>query len=280
MELVVDRIGIRSFFIMTCRVTRAANLGRKARGQSRGLNDRGDFITGNCLHVVASRSMTGFTGNTHLNKGLFLRIYAGCVASGTLIKPDSFLRLIGEIGFPLTGEDIILGREDDEIAAFFFQILLFPLTSQSVGHIVFGKCSDLKGAIKIAHIGQWLELDIPHHPGVQRCPPFQISPFMTLLTGFRAHECGTGSVFELSGQLPGSFMDQVIFQGDCRNDNNDQRKQENSTDNHGYFGQIRYKLHPLNSRSPLADTRYGISYFLIFELDEIVCQGSHLSIKR
>jgi hypothetical protein len=89
--------------------------------------------------------MTGLTGNSHLDECLLLRVHAGCVASGALGKPDSFVRLISEITLPLTEEDVILGGKDDEIIPLFFEILLFPLAAQGVIDLFFGKRSDIAG---------------------------------------------------------------------------------------------------------------------------------------
>ena len=180
--------------------------------------------------MVASRSMTGLTGDPHLNEGFLLRIYAGGVAAGALIEPDSFGRLIGEVGHPLPGGKVVLGGKDDQVVAFPFKILLLPLAAQGVSYVFLGKRSDLAGYLKIADIHPWIGLDVPHHPGMEGSPPLQIPPFVAPLARLRAGEGGAGSVFVLALEL-GHFEGQFSFsQRNCCDNNNQQREGENGAD--------------------------------------------------
>ncbi len=201
MYLVFYRIGIFSSLFPAAGVTGAAYLSSQRRGEPRCLDDGGNLKTGNGLNMIAPRSMAGFAGNAHFDKGLPLRIDTGCMASGALFKPISFVRIVGKICLPLPVKDIILGGQHDQIFPLFFEILLLPLATQRISNFRFSKRSDFAGGAKIADIRQRFELDIPHHSGMKRRSPFQIGSFVALFTGFRADEGGTGSILIFAFEL-------------------------------------------------------------------------------
>ena len=232
--LVLVRVGILSALIPAPGMAGAAYLSCSGRGQPPGLDNSGDLKTGDRLNVVAPWPVTGLTADTHLHKRLLLRTYSGGVAPGTFLKPYSLGRIVGEIGLPLPGGDVVLGGKNHEIPSLLFHILLLPLAAQGVVHLFLAKFPDVAGCLKIADNCRRVCLCILHHIGVKGCLPLEIGPFVTLLARLGAHKRSTGPVTEFALK-PDLLVGQFPFKGNgCHNDDR-QCEGENSANNQWYF---------------------------------------------
>ncbi len=201
MLLVGCRIGVISRLITASGVAGAAYLGGRGRGQPRGVNDGGNLVPGNCLDMIAPRSVAGLTGDPLLDEGFLLRIHSGGMTPGALFEPLSFAGLVGKVGLPLSVADVVLGWQDNKILTLSLQILLLPLAAQDIVDVFFAERSGFTGRLKISDVRHGFALDITHHPGMKGSLPLQVRPFVAPFAGFRGNEGGAESIGIFSLQL-------------------------------------------------------------------------------